>query len=121
MQDTKLSFCAWFLAIYLISQSKKSISSLALKRFLGVHCKTAWGMQQKIMHAFQTSDDVNALQGIIPIDDGYLGGKRSGVRGRGAKGKQAFITALTIKNGKPDQLKLSRMVYLWPSTPLWVI
>lgn len=107
MQNTKLPFQVWFLAIYLISQSKKSISSLALKRFLGVHYETAWGIHLKIMHAFKESDDVSPLQGIIHVDDGYLGGKRSGVRGRGAKGKQAFITALTIKNGKPDQLKLT--------------
>jgi hypothetical protein len=107
MQHTKLPFRLWFIAIYFISQSKKSISSLALKRHLGVSYDTAWLLHQKIMHALKQADDQQLLQGIIQVDDGYLGGKRSGARGRGAKRKQPFITALSYKNGKPDQLKLS--------------
>ena len=107
MQHSKLPFRIWFLAIYLISQNKKSISSLALKRYLDVSYNTAWLLHQKIMHALQYEDNSALLQGIIQVDDGYLGGKRSGVRGRGAKGKQAFLTALTLQNGKPDQAKLS--------------
>ena len=107
LENSKLSFRVWFLAIYLISQSKKSTSSLALKRSLGVSYDTAWLVQQKIMHALKNSDDCSALQGVIHVDDGYLGGKHSGVRGRGAKGKQPFLTALSFKDGKPDQLKLS--------------
>ena len=107
MQNTKLPFRVWFLAIFLISQSKKSISSLALMRHLGVQYNTAWLLHQKIMHALKQSDDQYVLEGVIHIDDGYLGGKRSGVRGRGAKGKQAFLTALSFKNGKSDKLKRS--------------
>ena len=107
MQNSKLPFRLWFLAIYFISQSKKSISSLALKRYLDVQYNTAWLLHQKIMHALKQADDRLILAGIIQVDDGYLGGKRSGVRGRGAKGKQAFLTALSLKNGKPDKVKLS--------------
>ena len=66
---------------------QKSISSLSLMRQLGVQYNTAWVLHQKIMHTRQQDDDKCRLQGIIHVAGGYLGGKRSGVRGRGAKGK----------------------------------
>lgn len=45
---TTLSSTTWFLAIYLISQAKTGLSSLALKRQLGVSYPTAWLLQHKI-------------------------------------------------------------------------
>jgi hypothetical protein len=52
-------------------------------------------------------EQTNLLQGIVHVDDGTIGGLQSGVRGRGAAGKTPLITALSFKNNKPDQLKLS--------------
>ena len=44
-QGTKLPLRKWFLAMYLITQHKKSISSLQLSRDLGVNYKTAWSIK----------------------------------------------------------------------------
>lgn len=41
MEHTKLPLVTWFLAIYLISQAETGLSSLALKRQLGVSYLTA--------------------------------------------------------------------------------
>jgi len=41
-QSTHLALSIWFLAIYLISQAKTGLSSLDLKRQLGVSYPTAW-------------------------------------------------------------------------------
>ena len=51
MEHTKLPLTTWFLAIYLISQAKTSLSSLALKRQLGVSHPTAWLLHHKINRA----------------------------------------------------------------------
>ena len=59
------------------------------------------------MHAFLQAEQNNPLAGVVHVDDGYLGGKRQGVRGRGAHGKTGFINALSLVNGRPAQLKLS--------------
>ena len=59
------------------------------------------------MHAFLQVEQHNPLAGVVHVDDGYLGGKHPGIRGRGAHGKTAFITALSLVNGRPAQLKLS--------------
>ena len=47
-QNTKVSLLLWFIAIHLICNSKKGISSCHLARELGVTQKTAWYMLQKI-------------------------------------------------------------------------
>ena len=107
MQHSKLPFKVWFLAMYLISQNKKSISALALARHCGISYNSAWLIKQKIMHAFLQAEQHNPLAGVVHVDDGYLGGKRQGIRGRGAHGKTPFITALSLVNGRPAQLKLS--------------
>ena len=106
-QHSKLPFRLWFLAIYLITQSKKSISSFALMRDLNVHYNTAWLLQQKSMHAPKQQVKTLITRSIIYVADNYWGGRRRGSRGRGAKAKQAFITALSLKDGKPDQLKFA--------------
>jgi hypothetical protein len=85
----------WYMAIYLISESKKSISSLELHRLIHVNHKTAWLMLHKIMKVMTDVEISRKLEGRIEVDDAYLGGKRSGgKRGRGADGKQPFIVAV---------------------------
>ncbi|MEX3583381.1 MAG: IS1595 family transposase, partial [Burkholderia sp.] len=41
-EKAKLPLTTWFLAIYLVTQSKNAISGLELKRQLGVSYKTVW-------------------------------------------------------------------------------
>ena len=40
--NTKLPLRTWYLAMYLVTQSKNGISTMDLKRQLGVSCNTAW-------------------------------------------------------------------------------
>ena len=93
--------------MYLISQNKKSISALELSRHCGIGYTSACLIKQKIIHAFLQAEQYNPLAGVVHINDGYLGGKRQGIRGRGAHGKTTFITEISLVNGRPTQLKLS--------------
>ena len=52
MQNSKFPFKVWFLAMYLISQNKKSFLALALSRHCGNSYNSAWLIKQKIIHAF---------------------------------------------------------------------
>ena len=54
-QSTKLPLTIWFLAIYLCSQAKTGLASLALQRQLGVIYPTAWMLHHKLMHAVAES------------------------------------------------------------------
>ena len=63
-QGTHIELQKWFLAIALMVDAKKSLSSYQLGRDLDLHPTTAWRMQQRIRSAM-TSDEGKMLQGII--------------------------------------------------------
>ena len=73
-EKTRLPLQKWFLAIGLIVNAKKSVSSCQLARDLGLNQKSAWYMQQRIRSAMATTQGA-MLQGIIEADETYVGGK----------------------------------------------
>ena len=74
-ESTKLPLTKWFAAICLILNAKKGISSLQLARDIGVNKNTAWYLQKRIRQAMQDNDSI--LQGIVEIDETYVGGSLS--------------------------------------------
>ena len=72
--DSHLSLMKWFAAIYLLSESKKGMSALQLKRTLKVAYKTAWYLCHRIREAVKDAD-TSLLSGICEVDETYLGGK----------------------------------------------
>lgn len=109
--STKLPLTTWFLALYLISQAKTGLSSLALRRQLGVSYPTAWLMHHKIMDAMAQRDSTHRLHGAVQLDDAYLGGERSGGKaGRGSENKVPFVAAVSLsEEGNPLYVKLARL------------
>ena len=96
-QGTRVPLQKWFLAISLMANAKKSLSSHQLARDLELNQKTAWFMQQRIRAAMASSDG-ELLQGIIEADETYLGGKprhkdKNNRRGRGS-GKTSVVGAV---------------------------
>ncbi len=105
--STKLPLKTWFRAIYHITQTKGGIASLELARRLGVAPNTAWSLSQKIMQVMHEREAEKHLTGRVEMDDAYIGGKRSGKRGRGSAGKVPFVAAVeTTDDGKPHRMKL---------------
>jgi transposase-like protein len=107
---TKLPLKAWFLAIYLLTQRKKSTSALQLSRELGVKYDTAWRLKHKLMQVMLERVRQQSLAGRIEMDDAYLGGERAGKRGRGSRNKIPFIAAVeTTQDGRPLKVHLRRV------------
>jgi transposase-like protein len=103
-EHTKLPLRIWFLALFLMTQSKNAVSALELKRQLGVNYKTAWLMKHKLLQVMMLRDEPRKLGGRVELDDAYLGGERAGSvnGGRGALNKSAFVAAVqTSADGKP--------------------
>lgn len=71
-ESTKLPLTKWFMALVLILNAKKGISSLQLGRDLGVNRKTAWYLQKRIRYAMKNDDLI--LSGIVEVDETYIGG-----------------------------------------------
>lgn len=70
---THLPLQKWFLAITLVLNAKKGISSRQLARDLEVNKNTAWSMQMRIRKAMCEQGPL--LSGIIEMDETYIGGK----------------------------------------------
>lgn len=94
-EKTRIPLQKWFLAIGILVNAKKSVSSCQLARDLDMNQKSAWYMQQRIRAAMLT-DEGELLQGIVEADETYVGGKprrannrdddsHNGKKGRGTK------------------------------------
>lgn len=68
----------WLQAIYLISGSKKGISSHQLARTLGLTVKTAWFLSHRIREAMREGDLAPFGQGggAVEVDETYIGRKK---------------------------------------------
>jgi len=109
-QASKLPLRTWFLAMYLLAQSKNDIAALELMRQLGVNYDTAWLLKQKLLGAMLASNAERPLSGLIQVDDAYLGGQATrqpgDKRGRGAPNKFPFLAAVATRDGRPRAIHL---------------
>src|SRR5215213_10991177 len=95
--DTHLPLRKWFIATYLICESKKGVSALQLKRTLGVSYKTAWYLSHRIRAALNEVD-AQLLRGIVEVDETFVGGEVEG-KGRGYKGNKAVVVGAMQRGG----------------------
>lgn len=72
---TKIALQKWFLALSLILNAKKGISSYQLQRDLDLNQKTAWFILVRIRAEMARKTSPIVLQGIIEADETYIGGK----------------------------------------------
>ena len=100
MHDSHLPLRKWFLAIYLMCESRKGISANQLKRTLGVAYKTAWYLCHRIREAMgRCPFDGPTLFGIVEVDETLIGGKTKG-KGRAYKGNKTWVAGAIQRNGK---------------------
>ena len=109
----------WLLAFHLICSSKKGVSALQLQRMLKLGSyKTAWFMAHRIRYAMRQEPLAGMLQGIVEIDETYVGGKPrrgTGPHPRGRATKKTPVVALVARSGEARAMarkKLSRGSHL---------
>ncbi len=98
--STNLPLVKWFWAIYLIASDKGGISALRLSKHIGVSWPTARKILRKIRIAMTDRDSIYKLHQFIEFDDAYVGGKKTGKRGRGASGKKPILVAVETRGTK---------------------
>ena len=81
MHRSHLPLRKWFIAIYLMCESRKGMSANQLKRTLGVQYKTAWYLCHRIREAMGNDSFAGpTLFGIVEVDETMVGGKARGCR-----------------------------------------
>src|SRR5437899_6307083 len=95
--DTHLPLSKWFLAIYFMTESKKGMSALQMKRTLNVAYETAWYLCHRIRAAMR---EINSalLSGVVEVDETYVGGKVRG-HGKGYRGNKAIAIGAVQRDG----------------------
>jgi len=75
--DTHLPLIKWFLATFLICQSRKGMSANQLKRMLRINYRTAWYLCHRIRDAMKAVNP-QPLGGTIEIDETFIGARQHG-------------------------------------------
>ena len=100
MHDSHLPLRKWFVASYLLLESRKGMSANQLKRTLGVSYKTAWYLCHRIRSAIGNDDMTGpTLFGIVEVDEALVGGQRRGVRSGNRPGK-TWVAGAVQRGGK---------------------
>jgi len=103
--DSHLALPKWFVAIYLMVESKKGISANQMSRTLNVSYKTAWYLCHRIRNAMMEQSP-ELLNNIVEVDETWVGGKREHV-GHGYKGNKVIAVGAVARNGDTRLQKIS--------------
>lgn len=102
LEHTKLAILVCVRAIFLVTQDKRGVSALQLKRQLGMKSYgTAWALLQRIREAMRQRDAGYKLHGVVELDGADFGHQKD-------KGKKEVLIAVESKDwvderGKPKQ------------------
>jgi len=96
--DSHLPLRKWFVAVFIMVESKKGVSANQLKRVLKVSYKTAWYLCHRIRNAM-TVGNPTPLSKIVEVDETWVGGKRKNV-GHGYKGNKVVAMGAIQRGGE---------------------
>lgn len=95
--DSHLPLRKWFLAVFLMVESKKGVSALQLKTMLRVSYDTAWFLTHRIRYAMGSVQPA-LLDGTVEVDETYVGGKVRG-KGRHYVGNKTLVVGAKQRGG----------------------
>ncbi len=99
----------WFLAMWFVTSQKHGASALGLQRVLGLGSyNTAWNWLHKLRRAM-VRHGRDQLSGAIEVDETYVGGIGTKIRGRGAKRKTIVAIAAEVRGRGPGRIRMAKV------------
>lgn len=100
LHDSHLPLWKWFLAVYLMTESRKGMSALQIKRTLSIAYKTAWYLCHRIRAAMGEATKADGkLEGTVEADETFIGGYVKG-KGRRYTGNKASVAGVVERGGR---------------------
>ncbi len=97
--DSHLPLWKWFLAVYLLCESRKGMSANQIKRTLGISYKTSWYLCHRIRAAMKEVHQ-EPLDGIVEMDETVVGGRIHGKTQSEVKRLKQIVIGLKQRNGE---------------------
>ncbi len=99
-EGTRKPLKLWFIAAWEITGHKYGANAANVQRMLGLKSyTTAWAWLHKFRRAM-VRPDRDRLDGIVEVDETYVGGEEKGVRGRHTERKAIVAVAVEIVDEK---------------------
>lgn len=101
-EDSHVPLRLWLQAIYLMSASKKGISSNQLHRTLGVTLKTAWFMSHRIREAMRSGnfEPFGSNGGVVESDETFIGVEPGARKRQGYEHKRKVLSLIDRTTGR---------------------
>lgn len=97
MARTHYPLKTWFLVAWCVCEQKNGVSALGLQRAIGFGSyHTAWQWLHRMRRAMVLPGR-NKLNGEVEVDETFIGGVKTGKRGRGAAGKALVLMAVEVR------------------------
>ena len=100
-EESHIELHLWLQAIYLMTSSKKGISSHQLSRTLGITVKSAWFMSHRIREAMRDdgSVDFGSGGGVVEVDETFIGRDKDRPVRRGYMHKHKILSLVDRTTG----------------------
>ena len=121
MENSKLSFQYWFIAMHLLTATKKTISALEMQRQIGhKFYEPIWAMMHKIRRIMNKRDMKYKLDKNVELDEGFYsigytleideftGEKEELKRGKGSQRKAKVLVMASFNKEKEKNLRTKK-------------
>jgi transposase-like protein len=101
-ERSKIPLTKWLAALFLLSSSKKGMSTHQMHRMLGVSYKSTWFMTHRLREAMRAGDlrPMGGPGSIVEADETFIGRKESSIKRRGHGHKNAVLSLVDRNSGQ---------------------
>ncbi len=112
MQASKLPFSYWYIAMYLMSHSKKSLSALQMQRELShKRYEPIWAMMHKIRTLMSKDQESIIMKGFVELDDAFIAVKTPGVKKNNKQGRGTITKSSVLVLAETSDINTKETIY----------